>query len=256
VSEQVKAVTNDPASVTPWVVANTYISGWSSFSKPVLLRCSDTRLYVVKGLQVANPSMSRALVNEQVAGRLAAAFGAPIPEVGLVYLPPELIAVEQGLSHMQPGLCHGCIYLGDNMGRRNIEFSGLPENRPRFARLAILYGWAGSADDQFLYGTNSPEIVYSVDHGHFFGPGAPDWTIATLQAAGLAAPNNQIVTQCSLSADELRAAASHLTSITDSDIAAIVATAPDEWGITADERLALAAYLVRRRDDLIAATGA
>lgn len=238
------------------VEAEIFIDDWGSDSRPALLKCNDTRHYVVKGLQDAKQHMGKVLTNEQVAGRLALAMGAPVPEVVLVDLPGALIAAEPRLQHIRPGICHGSLYLGDNMGRRGIENWGLAENRPRFARLAVLYGWAGSADDQFIYSTSPPELVYSVDHGHFFGPGNPSWDVDSLNRAGGASPNPTIVSACALTPDELRAAASRLSGVSDQLIGQIVAVPRSDWGITENERSALVEYLVRRRDDLIRATGA
>jgi hypothetical protein len=197
----------------------------------------------------------RSLVNEQIVGRIGEAMGAPVGHVELVNVPAELVSIEPGLQHIMPGFCHGCRFLGDNMGRRSIENTQLPENRPRFSRLCVLYGWAGSADDQFLYCAPIP-LVYSVDHGHFFGIGNPNWEIDQLRTRGTAEPDQQLRSACSLTDDELRAAAAPLRTITDPMIRDIVTIPPDEWGINAEERDALTNYLMRRRDDLLAACGA
>lgn len=54
----------------------------------------------------------------------------------------------------------------------------------------------------------------------------------------------------------LKNAVQRLAHVADSDLAQAVSALPDEWGITLDERMALAAYLARRRDDLLAGFGA
>lgn len=230
---------------------------WGSDSRPVLLKCSDNKNYVVKALQSAKSAMEKVLTNEQVVGRLGCAIAAPVGEVKLVDVPADLVSAEPDLQHMQPGIAHGCLYLGDNMGRRAIEYVHVPENRPRFASLAVLFGWVGSGDDQFLYATTPPEIVYSVDHGHFLGPGGPEWDILYFQRAGpSAAPNQQLVAACGLTEDELRAAAMPLKGITDQAVRDIVAIPPAAWGIRESERDELVRYLCRRRDEVIQATGA
>jgi hypothetical protein len=55
----------------------------------------------------------------------------------------------------------------------------VPDNRPRFAALAVLYGWIPAGDAQLIYRQTVSHLVYSVDHGHFF-PGGPNWTLAGL----------------------------------------------------------------------------
>ena len=46
----------------------------------------------------------------------------------------------------------------------------------RCALLAVMYGWFQAGDNQLLYRKTPPELVFSVDHGHFF-PGGPEWTV-------------------------------------------------------------------------------
>jgi len=131
----------------------------------------------------------------------------------------------------------------------------VPENRKRFARLAILYGWVQAGDHQFIYQQSSPELVYSVDHGHFF-PGGPKWQATNLTGATAAEPDQQLASGCNLTPEELREAAAGLSCISEAMIERIVASPRDEWGITQADRLALVRYLIRRRDELRAVLGA
>jgi hypothetical protein len=140
--------------------------------------------------------------------------------------------------------------MDDCRDARGIEHVDSGDNRKRFALLAIFNGWLSHNDRQFLYGKSSPFTVYSADHGHFF-PGGPNWSVASLQQAGPAVADQEIVNACRLTAGELSRACDPLKSVNPEQIACALASAPLQWGVTADEREALAAYLVKRRNELV-----
>src|SRR4051794_7290268 len=140
--------------------AETYLTKWESFSMPVLVECDDRQEYVIKGRQIG-----RAVVNEHVVARLGHALGAPVGEPAFVDVPAELIALESELRHIPPGIAHGSPFLRDCSDRLWIEHTGAPENRERFARLAVLYGWMHAGDRQLIYANAAPHLVHSVDHG-------------------------------------------------------------------------------------------
>lgn len=234
------------------VAARTFRKKWGGFSNTVLLLCYDGHEYAVKGRQAG-----RGIVNDQVVARLGEALGAPVAPAALVTISEELIAAEPELGHMPAGVCHGTqlIEACRDSDRAAFLYTDVPENRSRFALLAILYGWAGCFQDhQFVYPGAPPHLVYSVDHGHFFR-GGPSWTIADLAATGPAVVDQTITAGANLSAEEIARGSSCLRSISHEVIAASVATPPDEWQFAMAERVALATYLAERRDALLQALG-
>lgn len=120
----------------------------------------------------------------------------------------------------------------------------------RLALLAVLYGWTQADDHQYLYRNVRPNLVYSVDHGDFF-PGQGGWSRVTLEAAGAAEPDAAICVPCGLTTEELRPAAERLIAIGPEEIATAVALPPDEWDISLEDRIALAQFLTRRKNDLL-----
>lgn len=58
---------------------------------------------------------------------------------------------------------------------------------------------------------------------------------------------------CQLIRDEINQVGVQLGAVTHDDVASAVSAPPDEWGITLDERVAMARYLWKRRDALLAA---
>lgn len=233
------------ANVQDLIEAHTYVDGWGSASRPALVKCTDGREYVVKGSQAG-----RMIIADQVVGRLGQEIGAPVAEVMLIHVPEALVQAEPRLAHFQPGIGHGSAWIPGCTERSGLNHQNTRENRGPFSSLAILYGWMFANDDQFIYRNQQPHLVYSVDHGHFFH-GGPNWSRSSLAAAPKAVPNREIGRGCSLTADELAAACAPLRCIDDETISKVVAAPPDSWSLLLDERIALARYIARRRDELL-----
>jgi HipA-like protein len=225
------------------VVAKTFLRQLDGFSKGVLLSCDDGADYSVKG-----PQIGRAIVNEHIVARLGILLGAPVPEAEFVCI-EDLRAIEPKLAHMGQGLCHGSLWAPDCSNRENVQYTTEPENRPRFALLALLYSWAHAGDHQFIYKTQPPHLVYSLDHGHFF-PGGPNWEAANLAIPPVTAIDG-VFGSCQLLDAELRIARASLEQIKATNIADAVAGPPDDWGINIDERLLLVKYLDKRRGEVL-----
>jgi hypothetical protein len=215
-------------------------------TRAVLADCEDGNRYVIKGRQVMRP-----LIADHIVGRLSALIGGPIPAVELINVPAELVQPRSFFEHFEPGIGHGSLYLAGCRDSRWILYPDDPGNPERFAVLSVLFGWVDPEDRQFLYNSTSPHRVYSADHGRFLA-GSTDWTADSLRGASAATLDEWFMTEVRMGRSMLKDAVQRLARVTDSEIAQAVSGLPEEWGITLDERMALAAYLARRRDDLLA----
>ena len=229
------------------IQAITFRRGWNSAARPVLVRGIDKNEYVIKGQQAG-----RQTINDQVVARLGVAIGAPVGKPQLVEISAELIAEDPKFDYLTPGIAHGTLYVADCFDDRGTgEYASQSENRARFALLSVLYGWVYSGDPQFIYKKARPNLVYSVDHGHFF-PCGPNWTINNLQHAHSAELDRYLVSSCKLTSEEIQQALLALNTVTEDVIIQAVAAPPSEWGLTIDERVTLIAYLFRRKQELLA----
>jgi HipA-like kinase len=236
-----------PAQIT----AHTYRRKYTSASNPVVLVCGDTNIeYVVKGRQ-----NGRMIVNEQVVARLGLLLGAPVPHVSIIDVPQNLIDAQPEMKHMPSGGSHGSQVIPNCSDREDCKHVDLAENRERFSKIAVLYGWVSAGDRQFIYRIDPPNLVHSVDHGHFF-PGGPNWNMAQLAGVPAAECDPNVTTSAKLTLDDLIKAAAPLVGIQDTNIAEVVAIPPDDWPFSLDERAAVAEYLSLRRDELIAGLAA
>jgi hypothetical protein len=202
----------------------------------------------------------RQIVNEQIVGRLGSALGAPVPQIGYVRVSDEFLANEEsllkppsGLQPFEPGDWHGSVWVDGVIEARRLlwEHAVDPANANRFARLAFLYGWCCCEQDhQFLYLKTPPHLVFSHDHGHFFC-NAPDWSVRCLGEAPIAILDNKIVSNCSLGRPELTDALEVFRSVDVAEVIADAVAAPlESWGISLEERVAMAEYLYDRHATL------
>ncbi len=229
------------------IIIITFRSGWASAARPVLARGIDKREYVIKGQQAG-----RQIVNDQVVARLGMAIGAPVGEPCIVEISEELITEDSRFSYLTPGMAHATLYIPKcSSEREEINYTNQPENRERFALLILLYGWVYANDYQFIYQNFRPNLVYSVDHGHFF-PGGPEWKQRDLLEAANAEINSRLVSNCQLKPEDMNQGLMLLDAVSEESIIQAVAAPPSEWGLTIDERVTLVEYLVKRRQDLLA----
>lgn len=220
------------------------------FSKSCRVRCSDKEHYAVKGPQSGQAAEARAAVNEQVAGLLGLAIGAPIPPLKLVTLGDELRAATPELQHFASGLLHASRWQNDCTGRMDAQYFDESENRSRFAAIAIFFTWLYAHDHQFIYQTVSPHLVWTHDHGHFISNGSV-WTAAYLQAIPPVTELDTRFTGAALTPEELSPYYERLATVNDERIARAVARPPDEWGVSMEERVALCEFLSRRRREVL-----
>jgi len=230
--------------------AQTFHKAWGSASKPVCVKCSDG-IYRVLKAKIDDKDSGRGCFNDQVIARLAQKLGAPVPPPSIVILPKVLVDAEPNLKHMPPGPCHASEFRDHHSDRMGVANTGLKENRPRFASLAVLYGWMHASDHQVIYPNDPPPLVLSVDHGHFIGNGSPAWTPEMITARPYASADQTIVTGASLTQEELVEACKPLATITAEEIAEAVGAPPEEWGVSTEHRVALAKYLWKRRTELL-----
>lgn len=235
-----------PAEITN---AHTYLrTRFSSVSKPALMACSDGQEYVVKS--IANPLLHRAMANDQVIGRTAVAMNAPVPPVSLVKVPQGLVDGQPELADFVSGVTHGSRYMPDaSKTRQGFAHLTVPENRRRFASLAMLYGLAFVQHDHQFFYQDGTHYVWSFDHGHCF-PDGPNWSVASLRAAPDATPDETIVRNCGLSPMELAIEKPSLAGVTTDVIATAIGAVPAAWGVSPAEKVELAVYLEGRRDRL------
>ena len=240
-----------PLQVT--IEAETCLGRWNTFSGPAEFQCSDGKRRVLKALR-SDRDIGRALFNDQTVARMGAALGAPVGDVALVNISPELIAINPDIAYMRPGVAHATLRIPDVSQRIDaVSYAAVPENGIRYATLAILYGWIGvTGDRQFVFGDRHPNLVYSVDHGHFF-PGGPNWSKATLDGTvHPSMPAADLLGASSASLADLDPVYARLSAMSESDILGMVMAAPSSWGVDVVDRIALAQYLWRRLGEMLA----
>jgi len=230
--------------------AQIYTKFFDTASDPRMFKCDDGKHYVLK-----SNHLGKSVITEQIAGRLGALMGAPVAIVDLVELPQEF-ADEPAIAPMQPGIHHGSRYIEHTGDRRQeISYRDMDVNLPRFSALALFYGWFGVfGDHQVIYRDWPPKEVSSVDHGELF-EGGSKWTAESLRAAPPSTPDELVMKRCQLEIDHLKGSCDGLVAITNANIASAITAVPEDWGFPVDDQVAIAMYLERRREELLASVG-
>lgn len=218
-----------------------------SASRPIFARGIDKNEYVIKGKQAG-----RQIINDQIVGRLGQAMNAPVAEPNIVEIGTDLIESTPGYDYLSPGKAHGAIFIPDCFDTRDVaQYARQDANRSRFALLSVLYGWVYAQDHQFIYQKQVPNLVFSVDHGHFFY-GGPGWTMTSLTSAPSSVIDGYLRSKCKITGDELMEALEALQAVDEDTIIRAIASVPTEWKITIDERTVLVEYLLRRQQEILA----
>jgi hypothetical protein len=148
------------------------------------------------------------------------------------------------MPHTWTNIFHGSCWIPDCQESEEINLHDLPENRSRFARLAILYGWLQAKDRQFLYRKLNPKLVYSHDHGTFFPSDLEN-------PPALFRIDSRIKKRCNLTPDEIGEVKAALGVVSDEVIASAVAAPPEQWNFSSEDRVAMAVYLARARNHIL-----
>jgi hypothetical protein len=217
---------------------------------------SDKRTYAVKP-----QSVRRALIADRIVGVIGWFMEAPVAQTALVSVSEELLdAFKELQPNYEVGLCHGTVWRENVFQSSGFKHLTTGDNPERFSALAVLYGFFGASDHQFLYLTKHPHLVTSHDHGQFLPMPERDWdeewqvdqswTIDSLRARGRDAcvPDDTIALRALCPPKFVRQAAERLHAITDEQIAYAVRSVPSEWGISLDERIEVCSYLSENRE--------
>ena len=232
----------------PIARAVTFIERLRTWAQPIVVICDDGNTYIAKCVQADRPEVTaRAMTADHVTARMAIQLAAPVPAVGFVELPAELIAAEDHLHDMVPGLAHALRWLPDHSGRQRLAPPDTAQQRDAYGRLSVLYGWLHADDPQLISSNDAERRVCSVDHGGFL-PNGPNWSCDSLLHRESLPPAPYARLANGGDPISILDSSERLSNVTDTEIALTVGWVRSEWGIPLDDLLELVAFLIRRRD--------
>lgn len=237
--------------------ARRHVEGLRSATQPQKIVCSDQALYSVKFVQNGHGN-GRGTFNEQIVAKAGALIGAPVPEVRLVTVPAAIAddlanrAAALGIGFQPKAGVHHASRWSDGYSDR-MEIAYEDENQAGLAALQVMFSWLYCNEDfQLIYADASPHGVLSVDHTEFL-PGGRVWSEQTLSTGlGLPLEASQPLGGVRIEAESRADTLVRLGAVDRKAIAGLVAGPPDEWGVSAAEREALASYLEQRQAAVLA----
>ncbi|MGO4890449.1 HipA family kinase [Anaerobacillus sp. MEB173] len=234
----------------PVKLMDTILKG---YSKPQHVLFSDGRTYVVKFKN--NPSGTRILVNEYIAGKLGELLSLPV-------IPFEVVQIEDDFLKklpiyakykLQSGNQFASLYIDNciqlQRGSKNEDIK--VNNREHLAGMVVFDLWIGNTDrkeNNVLLEPveNGEHYLHMIDHGRCFSKA--DWTVKALKKMPKMTVNlNVHKWSISLmqSQDELQAAIEKTMSIPKEAIYDIINSIPADWEVSEAEREALVTHLVQ-----------
>jgi hypothetical protein len=226
----------------------------SSSTRPIRVIASDGAEYLIKFPQTGRPFVARTLVTEQIVSAAARLIDAPVAEVAQVDFSELAFEEHERFGDAAATVAHASKIIPDVVDA-SYEYAGEPENRPRFGAIGVLYTWVEANDYQYLYLKARPRLVFSFDHGECL-PEGRNWTADALHRSNVGNVDPLVREFGQVSQIHMLAATARLAAITSVQLADIVALAPNAWGVSMEERIALAEYLDRRRQQTIDAVAA
>lgn len=207
---------------------------------------TDGEIYWIK--MRSNWQSDRVPATEQIISGAGQLIGAPVCESVLLEIPKDFEGerLDNG-TVLHSGVVHASRDVGVCAFKKwhEPEFRLQDDNRRRHGGYFALYDWCWGDDMQWLYDLNDDRKTYSHDHGHFL-PGAPDWTERTL-ADSVDVPHELQADGAGLDDTELLAIAARLDSLTQTQLAEVLARIPLEWPVSDQELEFVGAFLDHRR---------
>ncbi|WP_102344937.1 HipA family kinase [Bacillus sp. Marseille-P3661] len=222
------------------------------YSKPQNILFSNGRQYAVKFKN--NPSGTRILVNEYIAGRLGQILSLPIVPFEVVKINDDFINEHPILlqrkftsgSQFASLFIDNCIQLERDSQNENITVS----NKNHLAKIIVFDLWIGNTDrkeNNVLLEPNGQGeyFLYMIDHGRCFSNAK--WTVKTLEKM----PKLEVTLNVHKwfagllqSENEIQSAIKEIMNIPEEIIRDVIQSIPDDWDVTVSEREALVAHLV------------
>lgn len=223
------------------------------YSKPQNILLSDGSKYVVKFKN--NPSGTRILVNEYIAGKLGQLLSLPIIPFEIVQINDDFIKDHPILlqrkfasgSQFASLYIENCIQLERNSRNENISVS----NKDHLAKILVFDIWIGNTDrkeNNVLLEPNGKgeHFLYMIDHGRCFSNAK--WTVKTLEKMpklDITLNVHKWIVSLLQSENEIEAAIQEMMAIPEENIRDVIQSIPDDWDVTDAEREALVTHLVK-----------
>ena len=236
----------------PVQLMDTFFKG---HSKPKHILFNDGQTYVVKFKN--NPSGTRILVNDYIAGKLGQLLSLPVIPFEVVQITDDFIKKYPILSEQKftsgsqfaSLFIDNCIQLSRESSNEHIKVI----NRDQLAEIVVFDLWIGNTDRKHENVLLEPiekgeYFLHMIDHGRCFSKGK--WTVKTLKKMPFLSVELTVHKWClsfQQSQDELNAAIEKVKAIPEAAIYDIIDSIPIDWDVSESEREALVTHLVKAK---------
>ena len=225
---------------------------------------NDGKEYVVKWFGVKK-ERGKEVVNEYVVAKLAQLLSLPIIPFKLVYIPEDFLKktpeLQQKKHNYISGYHFGCVYIKNSIPFEDVRFTPpSPQevnNRNQLAGLTVFDQWLNNSDRGTMNVIlerldDDSYYVHMIDHGRCF-PGGYQWSPQTLNnepAYNFHWPFYKWVYTTLNDTQELTSYIDKIIDFPNEKIYEVMASIPDEWNVSTEERDALYHFLLKQKRNL------
>lgn len=229
---------------------------FKGYSKPQHILFSDGQTYVVKFKN--NPSGTRIMVNEYIAGKLGQLLSLPIVPFEVVQIEEEFIKKHSILSNYKfaPGsqfaslYLENCIQLERNSRNEHVTIT----NREHLARMIVFDLWIGNTDRKENNVLLEPVVpkgyyLHMIDHGRCFSNA--DWTVKALKQMPKMSVKLNVHKWCASliqNQNEVQVAIEEIMALSEEKINEVIDSIPNDWEVSDVERKELIMHLLKARE--------
>jgi hypothetical protein len=224
------------------------------YSKPQRILFSDGHTYAVKFKN--NPSGTRILVNEYIAGKLAQLLSLPVVPFEVVAISSDFIKANAIFSKykFQSGNQFASLFI-DNCNHLSKDLSNKVnlKNHDHLAGIIVFDIWIDNTDRKEGNVLLEPQqqgkyYLHMIDHGRIFANAK--WTVETLKKMPKMVLTQRVhkwFAALLQSPNEIHATIEKIIALPNEEISHVIYSIPDDWDVSKMEREALVTRLVKAK---------
>jgi len=213
-------------------------------------KASDGFRYWVKVMN--NGQGERVPITEQIVGRVGALIGAPCCTVKTIGISPDFAGWEfRPGKTLEPGIGHASLAVEPSIETRRLDHRAEDENTKRHAFLYALYDWCWGGDPQWLVAMGDDFSYHSHDHGWYFPPIGPHWTVEELLSK-VEVPNVFPAEDWNgIPRETIQGVIDRISSVNHTSLTSAISSIPAAWPVT-DQELEHIGFFLEHRAQQVA----
>ncbi|MCY3968274.1 MAG: hypothetical protein OXE04_01770 [bacterium] len=179
-----------------------------------------------------NRQGERVTVTESIVASVGALIDAPVCDIEVVFLPPEIAGWEfRAGASIESGFAHASRAVPSAVEHRSLRYREQDDNIRRHVGAIAIYDWCWGGDYQWLYAETEDRKLYSHDHGWYLPENGAEWSVDGLKTH-VGQPHVLGCLQSDVDAAEAGSFATRLQHLQPQTIADTLRRIPASWPVS------------------------